>query len=227
MAHLRGAMAGLAALAVLASACGSGGSQFVTNDDERLYLELPADWTTFDNAQIMAEIGRLPAMSTLDQVRYQERRWMAGFATTPEVSVVGLLEPMGSVPTGYVQVLRLDEDQHSSISVSDLRALGWPPTEDGTPLDPLEFARENPDGQIRVTAYDEPVIAGRGRGVHTRAMFDGVGDADTIMRDVTAYVDDASLTVYVLVVGCLARCFASNAAEIDAIVESWTLEELP
>jgi hypothetical protein len=112
------------------------------------------------------------------------------------------------------------------MSLATLRGANLGTDSAGNPLDPLMYAQENPDGEIQILGYDDSIVYDNGgHGVHIRVAVTPRDGTTTAIIDQTALIDAATSRRYVLSIGCSARCFDEHMAEIEEVIESWTLEE--
>lgn len=194
----------------LGAGCAGSGYSYHANKDEQLYFKLPDDWTVYDTDDLLSENPSAAA-----------RMWVRGFVAGPP-SIDAVFTPDLAAPRGYVQILELGAMERDGLSLATLRATNFGNDEvTGEPIDPLASASENPDGKFEVLDYEDVVLDGP-HGVHLRvAVHEASGDA---IIDQTVLVDKATTKRYVLSIGCSTACFDEHEDEIEAVIESWTLE---
>jgi len=202
----------VALVGALASACGGSGYTYHSNQDEKLYFKLPDDWTVFDTEDFGDE--EIPA-----------GLWLRGFVGGPSPSIESVFTWVSDEPRGYVVVEPLGVMERDATSLATLRTthFGADP-ETGDPLDPLAYGMEHPD-ELQVLGYDDNVVLDSGpHGVHIRVAVTPPGSGETAIIDQTALVDAATSRRYVLSIGCTEECFEEHERDIEAVIESWTLE---
>jgi hypothetical protein len=209
------AAAGLLLLTVLvaASGCGRSGYDYVENRQEGLFLKVRDDW----------QIEELTSYQ-LDKIGVGccwGRRLTAPERTT---SPVPSTDPnIEDEPTGLVQIIDVEPEDHDNVNLSFLRSLMLG-------VDPAELAGMSADeramtGQPEVDILDYSET-NSGRAYGNDLLFRVQGDNLTwrTVRQL-AQVNEDFTQIYLLVMSCSYECYASNSDEIDAIFDSWTLEK--
>lgn len=227
--------AGLLALAALATAagaaaCGSSGYQYVENDELGVYAKVPDDWTVYD------EDAMFPDDTDVQRAQRLATSWTRTFDASEEPSVEHTGNRAATVPTGRIQVIRLNDQVRNQISLSGLRGIGAV----GDPAaDPLVVATQDPGVSVVI---DEPVTFDGGfHGVHTVFRVDpsrradaGTGAAEAAPTDTPPFVvdqttvlDATSSRAYIFQVSCSDECYANTHKDAIAdIVDSWTIQEV-
>src|SRR5207247_9574546 len=81
---------------------------------------------------------------------------------------------------------------------------------------------------MSATGDVEPLLSKeitRPGGLHGTRLVDNVRQNGVwVTFDQTALVDSGTRTLYLLVVGCEARCYLANRKVIDQVVDSWTVK---
>jgi hypothetical protein len=206
------AMAAIAALA--AAGCAGSGYTYHANKDEQLYFKLPDQWTVFDTEDFTAAgASEEPGL------------WRRGFSGGKQPTIDSVFTIAADEPRGYVEVVPLDVQERDTMNLAVLRGANLGTDAAGNPLDPIEYAQENPNGELQILGYDDSIVYDHGaHGVHIRVAVTPNGSDTTAIIDQTALTDAATSRRYVLSIGCSVECFDEHEDEIQEVIESWTLE---
>jgi hypothetical protein len=215
----------IALLGLVLGGCGPPSHRYVRNTEQRTAFKLPADWTVYDEQQLLGQ-GETASADTPDP-----REWLVGFDADPSPSIAHVVGSGGSFatdyPSGIAAVFRLSPQQRDQVSLGQLRNLI-------VPIDTIveELGQE----AVRVLAYDDRLMREGFRGLHLEfqvleSAIAQVGDqtGSGLLNDTyvhvsqTAYLDETTDRVYVFAVMCSAECFARNRGEIQTAVDSWTV----
>jgi hypothetical protein len=206
------AVAAIAALAV--AGCAGSGYTYHANQDEQLFFKLPDDWTVFDTDDFTAA-----------GAQDEPGLWRRGFSASNRPTIDEVFAITADEPRGYVEVLPLDVMERDTMNLAVLRGANLGTDAAGNPLDPLEYAQANPDGEIQILGYDDSIVYDHGaHGVHIRVAVTPMDSDTTAIIDQTALIDAATSRRYVLSIGCSVQCFDEHENEIQEVIESWTLE---
>lgn len=194
--------------------CGGSGYQFVENEELGVYAKLPDDWAVFDEEDLVT-FGADEQPTPEELERATAGMWFRGFDAGDEPKVQ--FDPTGATPSGFVRVLPLSPSQREQANLTLLRML---PTEGVIPI--TVTGEANPGVQV---VLDEPVeFDGGYHGVHSVVALDQ--DDGVVMLDQTVLLDSTSSTAYMFMVGCDRHCYLdTHADEIEALVDSWTIQE--
>lgn len=226
MASGRKARAVLAGLTVVAAmglaSCGGTGYEYVSNTDEGLFLRVPDGWSVIDVDTDDGTLGR-PGVP-LDWVRVMD--------SAPAPAATNYTTAVPAYPVGITAVEPVETfAQRDGLSLEALRSYALanyltpdPNDPTGAGTDPLNLDQEA-DGPVEVVDFDDSVtFEGGYRG--QRIVFDlELDDGQVVTIDQTAVVDVDTTEVYRLLIKCEAQCYADRRAEIDDIVDSWTIEK--
>ncbi|HZM29110.1 MAG TPA: hypothetical protein VFB77_01380 [Acidimicrobiales bacterium] len=208
------ALIAVAPLAVLGSACGGSGYQYVKNDDLGIYAKLPDDWTVYDEEDLF------PDASEIELDREAEVRWIRTFdsADDPSVDMTSRLD--GSEPAGRVEHSMLSVAQRENLDLGMLRGRGDPAR------DPLAAQQQGGDAAgVRVIVDDPIEFDGGYSGLHTVFVIEN--DGSPIVIDQTSVRDSQSSQLVSFLVGCDEECyFETHKDEIADLVDSWTIQEV-
>lgn len=199
------AVAGVAlAASLLTAACGDADNTYVKESGSGLFLRLPNDWTVFPvkdgkpagDPRIDADFGAWSVV--IDGHRNPRRSHIEEPATD---------EPVGTVDV--VPMLALQSPL--PLAHATLRSLF---TVDGS--DALE------SDDVRDLEYDEVDLGGHwGSRLVGTVSVDGV---EEIRVAQLAFFDDSGERIYVVRIQCSLDCFDDHETEIEAILDSFTLE---
>lgn len=205
-----------AALGVGLAACGGSGYEYVSNDSAGIFFRVPDDWSVIDVETDDGTLGR-PGVP-LDWVRVVD--------SSPVPTATNYLTPVPTSPVGIAVVEPVETaTQRDELSLEMLRtyALSGYVEETDTPVDPLALNQEA-DGLVEVVDGYDINLAGGFHG--QRIVFElEVEPGQVVTIDQTALVDPDTTEVYRLLIKCEAHCYADRRAEIDAIVDSWTIDQ--
>jgi hypothetical protein len=204
----------VASVAVLGSACGGSGYQYVKNDELGIYAKLPDDWTVYDEEDLF------PDASQTELDREAEVRWIRTFdsADEPNVDMTNRLD--GSDPAGRVEHSLLSMEQRENLDLGMLRGRGDPAR------DPLAAQQQGGEAVGVQVIVDEPVeFDGGYTGLHTVFVIEN--DGSPIVIDQTTVRDSQSSQIISFIVGCGEECyFETHKDEIADLVDSWTIQEV-
>jgi hypothetical protein len=209
----RSRLAGVALMVALTtSACALRGSgfQYVRHRPTGTYYKIPSSWQVFHHNDVISFIRtrgegavdpeeRLPFATTFDA------------ANKPEIDRFYSLDTRSERPSGTARVQVLTEEEHDTISLSDLRSVF---------IDVDEGAAA---GQVDILRYEEIEPPGGFRG--QRMVFNVTGDGGIFTINQTALLDRSTRHLYLFAIGCSAQCYEKNRRLIDEVASSWTVKE--
>jgi hypothetical protein len=204
------------ALGLSLAACGGSGYEYVSNDEVGIFFKVPDDWSVIDVDTDDGTLGR-PGVP-LDWVRVVD--------SSPAPTVSNYRTPVPTDPVGIAVVEPVETvSQRDDLSLEMLRtyALSGYVAETDTPVDPLALNQEA-DGPLEmIDGYDINLDGGfHGQ----RIVFElEIEPGQVVTIDQTALVDSETTEVYRLLIKCEAHCYADRRAEIDDIVDSWTIDQ--
>ena len=187
----------LVATAVLAAGCGRSGYDYVENDDETVFLKIPEDW------QVVSE-GHVDFAITPDgnypQILPGEDvlAWRAQFDAAPGGNSLDYV-------AGFVEVQPVDRRMRSELNLAQF------------------FPVDLSAGEVDVVRHDL-VTAGDISG-HRIAWKQVAADGREIMGDRLVMTNSLNSVVYTVGVGCTIGCYNANAAEIDEVMRTFTVED--
>jgi hypothetical protein len=212
--RVRALVASVGALVVLLGACGESRYRYITSSENKSYLKVPSGWKVFNEDEVVAHDDTLSPQQATAQ---KSRQWVVAFDGAPRPALDHIDIP-GVHPAGLVRVLALDDQAHDNVSLKLLRAQVF----NGT--DPVE-AQLGGDPNVEVITNEDVTRPGGLRGTHLVVNLRGASGQEYVTTNYLALVDNATRRLYLLFVGCRASCYESNKAQIEGIVNSWTVKE--
>ena len=190
-------------MALLLGACGGPDNTYVEERGSGLFVRLPADWEVFP-----VEDGK-PAVNGRVDPDFGAWRVMIDGAERPHRAHGE--QPLPDEPVGTVQVVPIELFQTPlPLAYSSLRSLFPAGTED-----PLQ------DDTVTEVEYQE-IELGENWGSRLVATIDlGAGPVRVAQL---AFFDEDGKRVHLLRILCSVECFDDNEAEIEDILDSFTLE---
>jgi hypothetical protein len=193
------------AAAVIATACGGSGYQYVSNRAAGTYFKVPDDWELFE-----VPVDRPDAL-------IPDRPWQVVFDASPEPSVDHVGD-FTDYPVGFARVVSYtSESDRSAASLGSLRAMAI-----GGQGDPLALIRDG-DDRLELVDYEDVVDDD---GYHGNRIILNIKQQDGRFATVAqiAMLDPATTKLYQLHVACSSACFDRYRTEIDRLLDSWTIE---
>ena len=187
----------LVATAILVAGCGRSGYDYVENDDETVFLKIPEDW------QVVSE-GNVDFAITPDgnypQILPGEEvlAWRAQFDAAPDLNSLDYV-------AGFVEVQPVDRRMRSELNLAQF------------------FPVDLSAGEVDVVRHDL-VTAGDISG-HRIAWRQITPDGLEIMGDRLVMTNSLNSVVYTVGVGCTIGCYQANAAAIDEVMRTFTVED--
>ena len=187
----------LVATAILVAGCGRSGYDYVENDDETVFLKIPEDW------QVVSE-GNVDYAITPDgnypQILPGEDvlAWRAQFDAAPDINSLDYV-------AGFVEVQPVDRRMRSELNLAQF------------------FPVDLSGGEVDVVRHDL-VTAGDISG-HRIAWRQITPDGLEIMGDRLVMTNSLNSVVYTVGVGCTIGCYQANAAAIDEVMRTFTVED--
>ena len=201
------------ALAAGASACGGSKYEYLNEAGEGVYFKVPRAWDYQDVLAAERE-GRVEGdASGIDEV------WKVTFGS--QVAKPDLSALTATSPGGTVTVYSGDLFQVDGMSTGSLRAALFG-------IDPLNPGDEpNPDLELVSAAEVATPDGAHGFRVAVNLNIPVPDDPEAkvwVTRDVLYLLDDVRRRVYVIEVGCDSACYVANRPEIDAVMNSFTVD---
>ena len=187
----------LVVTAVLAAGCGRSGYDYVENDDETVFLKIPEDW------QVVSE-GNVDFAITPDgnytQILPGEDvlAWRAQFDAAPDLNSLDYV-------AGFVEVQPVDRRMRSELNLAQF------------------FPVDLSAGEVDVVRHDL-ITVGDISG-HRIAWKQVTPDGLEIIGDRLVMTNSLNSVVYTVGVGCTIGCYNANAAAIDEVMRTFTVED--
>lgn len=193
------AAAVLAAAALALSACAPTYT-YLTSSSSQSYLAVPHSWKVFDQKSILSSTGSGSAGGSF--------AYLAFFDDNKRPSLKDSLAATPK-PWGVLRIRDLSSQEQSSYSFDSL-------TNELIQLDQMTQS-----GQAQVVGNATVLTHGQYRGIRQEIAI-AVGHK-TLLAEEEGYVNSGTTKAWALLVGCSATCFNQNHAEINRIVQSWTV----
>ncbi len=197
----------LAALLVLAS-CGSSGSRYLANRDEKVYLRVPRSWHDI----LLSDAVQDPLVQSTSDAKIISKS-----VVSPQKDAVEQNDLDGESPFATMTVYETTGVFNQQLSASLARKAGL------VSFDPM-LPTEDKDGLSEVIDFDpSPDNADvSGSRVVYRVRSDTSGDW-LLTVNLSTYFDPSQSRLYALEVICSPDCYEQSAGEIDKIVNSWRI----
>ncbi len=216
----RTATALTAAVAALTMAgltgCAAPAYTYAADTSDHAFFKVPASWQPV-GAQTLADVqsdllDKLPAGSAGGAFT-----WSRAYAEYADPGGVGLLA--GSrIPVVYASVQNLRDSLRAGLSFEAMQDVLYPVSSDARQL-AAEEGDKFPGFKL---IYNHTITASDGvRGINELYEFDVGGEPDAF--DQTVLTNGPTTKMYLLLVQCYQSCFVSNEAQIEAIVDSFTV----
>jgi hypothetical protein len=204
----------LAAISAALVACAAPSTDFVKDPSGTLLLELPAQWTVFDQTQLYRD--QHPDTSFQVAETATAGQWTIGFDSASKPTVGNLLTLGSPQPTGFVKVRPVQASEQETLATyAGLRNLifGLDKQKAQTP-DLVQM------GSSRILHFP-----GGYRTLEVTFGLRSTADDPFTRFTQIAAVDSNVQNLYLLVIGCAASCYDQNHHAIDDVLNSWTLKE--
>lgn len=198
-------LSALAAGVLLLTACSHSDVEYVSNRDAGVFLKLPESWGTFPalDGDVDPSAGEAPGT------------WRVLFDGSDSPSRSAVEAPQPEAPVGYIEVspTALVGDAGSIGTNVALRSLLYT-------TDPLEAAKT--DDRVEVVTYEEIELDNGYWGNRLTLRFAESEDNDQTVTQL-AFLDRGFERIYLLRIFCTSTCYEEHRAQIDEVLDSWTL----
>lgn len=208
------ALAGTA-LALLAG-CGAPSFNYAADKADHAYFKVPASWQQVSPDKLAAVQSALLTNSAAGPAG-GSFVWSRAYSGAPKPALSTLLVG-SSTPAVYASVQSLKDTLRSALSFDEMRDLLFPVTSQARQQ--AAAAGENITG-FSLVASTVISAAGGIHGINELYEFDVNGLPDAF--DQTVLTNSDTTKLYLLLVQCYQDCFASHAAQIKAVVDSFTV----
>ena len=193
--------------AVVAAGCAGSGYTYVSSTSTGTFFKIPQSWKVYDKGSILAHTGQAGAAGAQAQVPF-----LAIIDADPKPSLDHLL-PASTHPFGLARVRALSTQEHDGYSLASLR-------NEAINVDQLSQANA---GSVQVLAAPTLLVHQGMRGTHLEYTVRNP-DGTAFSVDQVGLVDAATQTVWLLLIGCQASCYAHYMSTIHQVVDSWTVK---
>jgi hypothetical protein len=209
----------LIALSIVSVACAGAddGFRYMVNEDLEAAVRLPSDWTVFSQDQVQPK-SITPGFQIASPVR-----WFVAVDADPEPSASHVVRDFtADHPQGFFEVFQLDENDRAQMSILAVRNMV-------VPIDQLrdKFLQE----PVVIVGYDDRIEADGMRGLDMIAQVQESEVKDNgelalipgsyFQLNQKAWWDPKVERLYLGALMCSIDCYAENAAEIEATMDSW------
>jgi len=222
MRQLRRTAAGLVAtgLALLIGSvlagCGAPSYVYASDSTDQAYFKVPASWREV-SPQFVAETQDSLLGKSLAGAAGGPFTWSRAYAAASSPASVGLLEAANS-PVVYATVQNLRDSLRGELSFDVMRDLLFPVTQSARQL-----AAEEGETISGFVLIDNSTITNKYgmRGINELFEYDIGGQPDAF--DQTVFTNAATTKLYLLLVQCYQACFLAHEAQIETVVNSFTV----
>jgi hypothetical protein len=206
------------AVATLAS-CGSPEFTYVKNSGEHTYFKVPRQWHRVDQAALDDALSPDSPDSAAAALR-QQLVWSVAYDADSRPSPLHLFTGDSDQPFVYATVRRLTDQQRNAMSFDRLRDSILPVTDSarqsaaqaGLPLDGFELLSDT---------IVKPRVGIRGIHIIFNYHITSQGDLSTF--DQTAYLNDDTSRMYLIMIRCSARCYRERGRELGDVATSFAV----
>ncbi len=203
-----------AALALLAG-CGAPSYTYAADNADHAYFKVPTSWQQVDPAKL-AEVQSAYLSNSAAGSAGGSFVWSRAYADAAKPALTSLLTG-SNTPVVYASVQSLRDSLRAALSFDYMRDLLFPVTS--------EARQEAAAAGEHLTGFDlvaSSTITSNGvRGINELFEYDINGQPDAF--DQTVLTNSNTTKLYLLLVQCYQGCFASHAAQIKAVVDSFTV----
>jgi hypothetical protein len=200
-------------IAVMVSACSAPQFTYVANSDQHTYFEVPGGWHKLNDAALAKTLRGSSSSGVPSDV------WSVGYDGSEKPSASHVFGAKVPQPFAFALVEPLNSTASSAMSYNELRDIFLPVT----PATRANAARTGfPLTQFRLL---RDIVLTPGQGVHgVRDIFDYTfPDGSTDTFDQVAFTNSDNTEIYLLVLHCLATCYAQHRGEINTVMSSFTV----
>jgi hypothetical protein len=199
----------IGALATAVTACGESEFEYPHDAAEGVYFKVPRTWTVFDETEEYFE-GRVDANATSTPIRL----WTLDAHQPANAENAGMLD--ADKPVGVAQIIAVIPRLGQSISISDVRSIGFE-------FDPVAPATGLED--IWEVAVDQALRTDDGvSGAVTVFNHRSTVDDPWLSQAREVFLDPTRQRVYILDIYCTAVCFDAHRDAIFDILDSWRID---
>ena len=207
----------------VATACSSPNYTYIANSAEQTYVKIPSTWHQISPDQIDAVTLQSPAGSATRELE-KKSIWAVGYDSASDPTADHLFGNVVDKPSIFISVQQLPASAQGQWSLDAMRNLFWPLTPDARSA--AEQAAQQQGSTfpfVEVLRDEVKTPAAHIHGVHE--VFDyriGATPMQTVNQVV--YVSDDGRRLYLLLVRSSAEYFQAHKAELEGIVNSFTVK---
>jgi hypothetical protein len=203
------------ALALLAG-CGAPSYTYAADNADHSYFKVPYSWQQVSPSKVTAVQNAFLTNSAAGTAG-GSLTWSRAYSETAQPALETLLTGSGT-PVVYASVQAIRDSLRAALSFDYMRDLLFPVTSE---------ARQEAAAQgehlsgFNLVFSQEITLPGGVRGINELFEYDINGQPDAF--DQTVLTNSETTKLYLLLVQCYQACFASHAAQIKAVVSSFTV----
>lgn len=202
------------ALVLVLSGCGSQSQIYATDKTDGVYFSVPKGWLKVTQSVLSAQESQSTATGAAE--RLANVRWQEAYGPKPESAAQIFSLTSSEIPTVYVRVRSLLPDEVNSFSLNSERDIIVPLTTwlngTSTAITALHLNLMDDSDSIQPAA----------RGVHDTFSFTGTNGVSQTFNQTSLLSADHS-TLYVLLIRAQSDYYTSHAAQLEKIVQSFTV----
>jgi hypothetical protein len=210
MTWVRGPWALVIVLVLALAGCAEPTYTYVANTTQNAYFKVPRAWKPVDSTVLQKAINNGVV---------KKSRWTVGFDASADPTPEHVFGTLTSEPFVYATAYNVSSTMSNEMSYDSLRDSFLPVTSQARAV----VAQEGfPLTGFRLLAT---TLLAPGQGVHgVRQIFDYTfPDGVVVTFDQIAETNATQTQLYMLVVHCTAACYLHNRAEIDTVMNSFTV----
>jgi hypothetical protein len=199
----------LAVLALVGTSCKGSGYDYVGSQGDHVFLRVPDTWHQFSPREMEEATG-------LEGSAYD---WIVGFDSGPDPSLSSVLvdtpNDFPEFPAVLTYVRSIGPNEGDGFSLGSIRNAKFS-------VDPLVQ-----QGQAElINPYQSVVLPGGFHGERDKfRIVLGVSTKATLTVDQIGVVDPETSKLWFVAAWCTSPCFQHHEAEINRVLESWTVED--
>ncbi len=203
------------ALALLAG-CGAPSYTYASDSADHAYFKVPYNWQQVSQSKL-AEVQSALLSNSAAGAAGGSVTWSRAYAAAAQPALSSLLT--GSrTPVVYASVQSIKDSLRAALSFDYMRDLLFPVTSEAR----QEAAAEGDHLTGFNLVFSNTITAPGGvRGINELFEYDVNGQPDAF--DQTVLTNSETTKLYLLLVQCYQGCFAAHAAQIKAVVSSFTV----
>jgi hypothetical protein len=214
LVKLRSALGLALGCLLLVSACGRSGFSYVEQKDEGVFIKVPDHWSVFETTEIEPPPQLLGDL-LLQPLSGVVEPWQVVIDGGPTPTASNIREPLYSWPIGLAEIQPIDFGVRDLFNTSMMRSLST-----GFIADPVnEVANGNTE---YIVELDQDIVQDDLRG--NRLRYKRAVEGGIIVVDSLVLADGVNSKWYRITMSCEENCYLANAALIEDIMTSFTVE---